>query len=252
MRCFKALLALVVLLLPAAAGADEIPLNVQISGKSVNIRAEPSTKADISGRFSGGEIAAVLEKRQGKDPYPWYLVLSRKFWPGGPVVEGWVYGQFAAPLTDDNPEEGTMEILGECFSAFTGKLEEQFGASPEEAIKKLGKPESMTEKEEPGIHNPGDRVTWYTLSYPGLELGYFTTNTGGGGLIRAKPETSAHALAGAVGPGATLRDVVLQAGPPHSRDGETFYWSDGAGYAELNVTFTGGRATEVDYTVLVD
>ncbi|NLK18767.1 MAG: hypothetical protein GX310_03150 [Synergistaceae bacterium] len=232
--------------------ADEPLLNVLISGKSVNIRAEPSTKAAVAGRFAGGEVAAVLEVKQGKDPYPWILAVSRKFWPAGPVLEGWVYGQFATPLTSDNWSEKTLEIMQDCFADFTEKLTSQFGASPEEAMKKLGKPDSMTEKEESGIHNPGDRVTWYTLLYPHLELGFFTTNTGGGGLIRAKPGSSAHALAGAIGPGAALRDVILQAGPPHSREGDTFYWSDGAGYAELYVTVSEGRVAEADYTVFVD
>ncbi|MGI6782869.1 MAG: SH3 domain-containing protein [Aminivibrio sp.] len=252
MHRFKALLVLIAILFPAAALAEDAPLNVLISGKSVNIRAEPSTKAAVAGRFAGGEVAAVLEVKHGKDPYPWYLVLSRKFWPGGPVAEGWVYGQFVTSLTYDNTTEREVSIMADCFADFTGKLVRQFGASPDEAVKKLGKPDSMTEKEEPGIHNPGDRVTWYTLFYPGLELGFFTTNTGGGGLIRAKPETPDHALAGAISPGAALRDVILQAGPPHSREGDTFYWSDGAGYAELYVTFSGGRVAEADYTVFVD
>jgi hypothetical protein len=240
------------LLAPHPAVADDMPSSIWISAESVNIRADPSTGAETTGRFSGGEIGTAIQKRQGADPYPWYLVVSRKFWPRGPVVEGWVYGQFVSLLDPENWDGRAAEIMHENFAEFMKDSEEWFGPSPEEAIKRLGKPDSMTEKEEQGIHNPTDRVTWSTLSYQGLELAFFATNTGNGGLISAKITTEDHALGSSIRPGAALRDVILEAGPPHMKDGEALLWEDDAGYADLRVTFSGGRATEVDFTVFVD
>lgn len=253
MNKFKMLfLMLALFFLPTPALANDVPSAVRISGKSVNIREDASTGAKAIGRFSGGEIGTAIEKRQGADPYPWYLVVSRKFWPRGPVVEGWVYGQFVTLLDPENRDGETLDIMAENFGEFMKDSHEWFGASPEEAIKRLGKPDSMTEKEEQGIHNPTDRVTWSDLSYPGLELGFFATNTGNGGLIRAKITTEGHTLGASIRLGATLRDVILEAGPPHEKDGDALLWGDEAGYTDLRVTFSEDRATEVYFIVFVD
>jgi len=235
----------------AAASAEVDPVLVRITGSSVNIRAEGSRTGRVIGRFSGGETAVVMREEQGADPFPWSLVIARVPYPDGPVVEGWVYGQYVEPLPQGEWSGSVSGAQGLAFDAFYLATQERFGSTPEEAVRKLGKPLSRNDREVPGRHDPSYRVKFTELSYPGLELRYFSTKDSRA-LIGARVTEGDYLLGKAVRLDASPRQVLLELGPPQFQDGPVFGWSDEADYASLEVTFSSGKALLVDFSVEPD
>ncbi len=235
----------------AAASADVDPVLVKITGSSVNIRAEGSKTGKVIGRFAGGETAVVLREEQTGDTYPWSQVIARVPWPDGPVVEGWVYGQYVEPLPQGEWSGNVSGAQGLAFDAFYLATGETFGSTAEEAVRKLGKPLSRNDREVPGRHDPSYRVKFTELSYPGLELRYFSTKDNKA-LIGARVTNGDHVLGKAVRIDAPVRQVLLELGPPQFQDGPVFGWSDEAEYASLEVTFSGGKVLLVDFSVEPD
>lgn len=230
-----------------AAQAEVDPVLVKIAGSSVNIRAEGSKTGRIIGRFAGGETAVAIREEQGSEAFPWSLVIARAPWPDGPVVEGWVYGQYVKPLPQGewlgNP--GGAQSLA--FDTFYLASVERFGSTAEEAVQKLGKPLLRSDQDIPGRHDPSYMVNYTALSYPGLELLYFSTEDNGA-LIGAKVSDGDYVLGSSVRLNASPRDVFLELGPPLYQNGTVFGWSDEPGYASLQVTFSGGVAVLVDFS----
>ena len=236
---------------PAACPEEMDPVLVRITGSSVNIRAEASRTGRVIGRFSGGETAVVLREEQGADPFPWSLVIARVPYPDGPVVEGWVYGQYVEPLPQGEWSGSVSGAQGLAFDSFYLATQERFGSTPEEAVRKLGKPLSRNDREVPGRHDPSYKVTFTELSYPGLELRYFSTKDSRA-LIGARVTEGDYLLGRAVRLDASPRQVLLELGPPQFQDGAVFGWSDEADYASLEVTFSSGKALLVDFSVEPD
>lgn len=247
--CTAALLLLLALALPASADVD--PVLVKITGSSVNIRSEASRTGKVIGRFSGGETAVVMREEQGADPFPWSLVIARVPYPDGPVVEGWVYGQYVEPLPQGEWSGSVSGAQGLAFDAFYLATRDRFGSTPEEAVRKLGQPLSRNDREVPGRHDPSYMVKFTELSYPGLELRYFSTKDSRA-LIGARVTEGDYLLGRAVRLDASPRQVLLELGPPQFQDGPVFGWSDEADYASLEVTFSGGKALLVDFSVVLD
>ena len=235
----------------AGVGAGIDPVLVRITGSSVNIRAEGSRTGRVIGRFAGGETAVVLREEQGVDTYPWSLVIARVPLPDGPVVEGWVYGQYVEPLPQGEWFGNTGGAQSLAFDAFFLATQERLGSTPEEAVQKLGKPISRNDREVPGRHDPSYKVTFTELSYPGLELRFFSTKDNRA-LIGARVTQGDYVLGRSVRLDAGHREVFLELGPPRFQDGPVFGWSDEAGYAELQVTFSGGKVLLVDFSVEPD
>jgi len=235
----------------AAASAEVDPVLVRITGSSVNIRAEGSRTGTVIGRFAGGETAVVLREEQTGDTYPWSMVIARVPWPDGPVVEGWVYGQYVEPLPQGEWSGNVSGAQGLAFDAFYLATQEQFGSTPEQAVRKLGKPLSRNDREVPGRHDPSYMVTFTELSYPNLELRFFSTKDNRA-LIGARVTGGDHVLGKAVRMDAPGRQVFLELGLPQFQDGSVFGWSDEAGDAELQVTFSGGKVLLVDFSVEPD
>ncbi len=245
------LAALGVLFAAAGASAEVDPVFVRITGSSVNIRDEGSRSGRVIGRFSGGETAVVLREEQGADTFPWSLVISRVPLPDGPVVEGWVYGQYVEPLPQGEWFGNTCGAQSLAFDAFFLATTETFGRTAEEAVRKLGKPLSRNDREVPGRHDPSYKVTFTELSYPGLELSYFSTKDNRA-LIGARVTQGDYVLGKAVRLDASPRQVFLELGPPRFQNGTVFGWTDEAEYASLEVTFSGGKVLLVDFSVEPD
>jgi len=244
-----ALVLLLVLTFPASADVD--PVLVRITGSSVNIRSEASRTGKVIGRFAGQEQAVVLLEEQTGDPYPWSLVIARVPYPDGPVVEGWVYGQYVEPLPQGEWSGNVSGAQGLAFDAFYLATRDRFGGTPEEAVRKLGQPLSRNDREVPGRHDPSYKVTFTELSYPGLELRYFSTKDNRA-LIGARVTEGNYVLGKAVSLNATLRQVLLELGPPQFQDGAVFGWADEAEYASLEITFSGGKALRIVFSVEPD
>lgn len=243
-----AVLLLAIFSLPAAA---EEPAAMIIAGKNVDLKAEPFTKGKALGRFAGGEAVVVLCVDRGTEEYPWYQVIAHGPWSGGALVEGWVYGQFLKAAPRGEWFSGVEEVQSEAFDAFAGKTAGGVGHSPEEALKLLGEPQSRRDWEEEGRHNPGDRVKFTEVIYPGLSLFYFSAGENGG-LIGAHLTEGDWALGEALSLGAPARDVFLELGAPQFQDGPVFAWGDMAGYGEIRVTFSQGKVVRIDFDVFPD
>ncbi|MDK2959378.1 MAG: hypothetical protein PWP47_1422 [Synergistaceae bacterium] len=252
-RKMKVCLAALGLLLAASAACpgEVDPVLVRITGSSVNIRSEASRTGKVIGRFAGGEPAVVLREKQDADVYPWLLVIARVPWPDGPVVEGWVYGRYAEPLPQGEWLVNPAGAQGRAFNAFFLATRERFGSTAEEAVMKLGKPLSRNDREVAGRHDPSYMVTFTDLSYPGLELRYFSTKDSRA-LIGARVTDGDYVLGRSVRLDASPREVYMELGPPLFQDGTVFGWSDEAEYATLQVTFSGGKALLADFSVEPD
>jgi hypothetical protein len=94
-------------------------------------------------------------------------------------------------------------------------------------------------------------VTFTELSYPGLELSYFSTKDNRA-LIGARVTQGDYVLGKAVRLDASPRQVFLELGPPRFQNGTVFGWTDEAEYASLEVTFSGGKVLLVDFSVEPD
>jgi hypothetical protein len=226
-------------------------LLVKISGTNVNIRAEPFRNGRVLGRFAGGEHAVVLEERPGPDAYPWSLLIGRTPLPDGPLVEGWVYGQFVEPLPQQEWNQLSGELQGGIFSAFFEKTIDRFGGTPEETVSKFGAPSFRKDTRVPGRHDPDYKVDFSELHYPGLELLFFRT-ADSDGLIGVKLSQGDALLGEGLGLGAPALQVFRELGVPQYQQGSVFGWSDDSGYANLFVTFSGGRVILVDFSVDLD
>ena len=236
------------LAVPVLADPAEMLL-AKITGTNVNVRAEPSRTGRLTGRFTGGEHAVVLEERSGADPYPWSRVIA--FASGGALVEGWVYGQYVEPLPQDDWGNSAEGDPAERFSRFFEKTLEHIGDTPEEAAARFGAPSAREDTRLPGRHDPAYMVDYFRLEYPAFELLYFKTKDSYG-LIGVKIVEGEAALGDGIRLGADAASVIRELGVPLYQKGSVFAWTDEPGYGVLTLTFAEGRVINIDLDVELD
>lgn len=236
------------LAVPVLADPAEMLL-AKITGTNVNVRAEPSRTGRLTGRFTGGEHAVVLEERSGADPFPWSRVIA--FASGGTLVEGWVYGQYVEPLPQDDWSNSAEGDPGERFSRFFDKTLERIGDTPEEAAARFGAPAAREDTRLPGRHDPAYMVDYFRLEYPAFELLYFKTKDSYG-LIGVKIVEGEAVIGEGIRLGADAASVVRELGVPLYQKGSAFAWTDEPGYGVLTLTFAEGRVINIDLDVELD
>jgi hypothetical protein len=165
MRRLKGCAALILFVLfcgPLAANPTvesfEWPKAGMVAGERVNLRAGPSTSSKIVGRFvhdyDGGELL-VTGRTKTNEEYPWYRVISHKF------GEGWLYGKYLAVEEPDG-----------AVRRYALKIREDFGLSPEIAVRMYGEPMKRNEKK---MHIPDFNTTVHivTLVFHGHTATYW-------------------------------------------------------------------------------
>ena len=240
-----------VLAVSAGASADSGEmLLVGITGKNVNVRAEPSRTGRAVGRFSGGEHAVLLEERSGGDQFPWSRVIAVAS-GGSALVEGWVYGQYVEPLPQDDWSSAPEGDPAGRFARFFDKTRERIGETPDEAVARFGAPVARNEKRIPGRHDPDYMVDYIALEYPAFDLLFFKTKDSYG-LIGVKIDEGEASLGDGIRLGADAVSVVRELGVPVYQNGSVFAWTDEPGYAVLSLTFAEGRVVLIDLDVELD
>jgi len=129
-----------------------------VKGSNVNLRSGPGTSAKPVGRFIHDYESAelvVTGKAETGEEYPWYRIISAEF------GEGWIYGKYLFVEETDNP-----------VRRYAMKVREDFGLSPDLAVKMYGEPMKKSERK---MKIPDFKVTvWIeTLSFHGHEATYW-------------------------------------------------------------------------------
>ncbi|NLL37882.1 MAG: hypothetical protein GX256_10245, partial [Fretibacterium sp.] len=149
------------------------PRKGRTNGTHVQVRAEPSVKAEILGQFDEkDQIVTWWETRDRGQEYPWVLVefpdRARDF------KKGWLYGQFFNCSVKENPGY---------YDSFMDSLQYDLQENVDMLVKKMGAPKKSGEwsDEWPGLvlryqefHGKESRerhLTSRRITDPGIEIG---------------------------------------------------------------------------------
>ena len=105
------------------------PVAATLDGTNVNLRAAPSTRSPVIGRFAderaAGELLVVASSRSD-DGFPWFEVVSET------APKGWIFGKHLRRVGDGDDRVGR----------YCDRVRRDFGLTPAMAVAFFGEPDS--------------------------------------------------------------------------------------------------------------
>ena len=138
------------------------PVAATLDGTNVNLRAAPSTRSPVIGRFAderaAGELLVVASSRSD-DGFPWFEVVSET------APKGWIFGKHLRRVGDGDDRVGR----------YCDRVRRDFGLTPAMAVAFFGEPDSRKTRRFT-IEDRKIDVTETTLVFHGHTAVYWRTN----------------------------------------------------------------------------